>query len=96
MYMPLSTLIVFANALNRGHMDLHYENLGRGHIVIGDLGLNTEGYPRHEWENAQDYLLHHIALGGGVIIGDNGWTATGNITLDFAEALRVFEEVNIE
>ena len=70
--------------------------LGHGFWVIGDLGENTQHWPRNEWDTAQSYLLSHLARGGGLILGDNGASDLGMWGEEMLDSISIFDLVRVE
>jgi hypothetical protein len=87
-----------ASVYNNSGGDTHpiLSRLGKGYIVVGDLGANIPHWPDNDWDVVQSFLLSHLSRGGGLILGDNGATANGFFCEDFVDALSDFVVIDVE
>jgi hypothetical protein len=95
-YSTLPELILSRRHLAELHESNISEHVGKGFLVIGDLGDNIKDWSNAEWATVQAYLLTHLAKGGGLILGDNGASEKGLFCSDMVDALTDFSVVEVE
>ncbi len=92
-YMSLTDLAVYSGDSGGA---IQFADYGRGYIVVGDLSSVPIRRPG-EWDDTQNFLLRHMNLGGGLILGDYGSVPHTKMNGTFVDAIATtFQEVAVE
>ena len=85
-----------SSVYDAGESPTIFARMGKGYLIVGDIGSNVANWLPSEWDVVQSFLLSHIGRGGGLILGDTGFISQGLLCLDLADALTDFVSIDVE
>jgi hypothetical protein len=91
-YRSVFDLVRASERLSLEEAEADIPALGRGFIVVGDLGGMLDEFSELQWAGLQSLLLSHVSRGGALILGVTTATSWG---LDMALLLTSFTHIRL-
>lgn len=81
--------------LPQGLEDEKWFEIGKGFLVVSDLGESINNWTANEWDIVQQTILIHLSKGGGIVIGDTGALNSGLYNADMVNELAMFTCIEV-